>query len=111
MSADDLYDKIRKSDLLLSISTVYRTLETLLEKGVVNKLTFESENKTKYEINREGHHHYFVCLSCNKVIPLKHCPVEEALDHVDSEEEFEIVSHRLEYYGYCGQCKMKKHLS
>ncbi|MDD3122963.1 MAG: transcriptional repressor [Candidatus Izemoplasmatales bacterium] len=108
VSADKIYAKLKKTDILISLSTVYRTLETLIEKELVMKVQFESETKALYEMNKETHHHFFVCVGCNKIFPLKECPIHEHDFEVEDSEDFEVIGHKLELYGYCKECQKKR---
>ena len=56
--------------------TVYRTLQTFVEKGIVHTIP-TSDNSIRYALCRdceEGHHHddhvHFICSNCNKTICL-----------------------------------------
>jgi len=111
LSADSLYAKMKKTDILISLSTVYRALETLIEKDLVSKIQLDSESKALYEFNRQTHHHFLICIGCNKIFTLKDCPIHE--HDFDSEEHhgFQIIGHKLELYGYCEECQKKIALS
>ncbi len=109
VSADQMYARLKKTDILISLSTVYRTLETLIEKELVSKVQFDSESKALYEINQETHHHHFICLACNKIFTLEHCPVHEADFDLKELDGFNIIGHKLEFFGYCKACEKKLH--
>lgn len=108
VSADTMFSKLKKTDILISLSTVYRTLDTLMEKDLVSKVQLESESKALYELNKETHHHHFVCIACNKIFTLEHCPVEKMELKNSYLDGFEIVGHKLEFYGYCKSCQKKR---
>lgn len=109
MSAQDIYQHLvqamGKGSLSgsFAISTVYRALAVFEEKGYVNKSTLMGEDMSYYEWVRGQHKHYAVCLKCHRLIPLKGCPFEHGRPDLD-EEDFVITGHRLELYGYCGDC-------
>lgn len=105
LSADSMYDEMKKTDILISLSTVYRALETLVENELVSKVQFENETKALYEINKASHHHHFICLGCNKIITLDECPVKDIEEKVSG--DFEIIGHKLEFYGYCKDCQKR----
>lgn len=107
MSAEDLYAKLKKHDYLISLSTVYRTLETLVDKKLVDRIVLDNESHAFYEFRRDLHHHYLVCLGCNKIIKMAHCPIHEEDFKDASESGFEVVGHKLEIYGYCHECGLK----
>ena len=86
-----------------AVSTIYRILATFEEKDLVLKETRPEDNNAVYELNRGGHTHYAVCLECHKRIALHDCPFAHL--HLDAgTEDFTITGHKLELYGYCGEC-------
>ena len=114
VSAHDIYQEILKLNEVdasnFAISTVYRSLAVFEEKGLVEKSVLLGSDTAVYEL-ADGHHkHYAVCLSCHKLVPLKHCPFEHVEhDHMESEDgEFVITGHKLELYGYCKECTISK---
>lgn len=111
ISADDIYARLKELDNMISLSTVYRSLEALAAKDLVNKVTFENETKTTFEINRLVHHHFLVCIGCNKVITVDDCPIHEYEEEVSKSLGFHVVGHKLELYGYCPECAKKRNLS
>ena len=87
-----------------AVSTIYRILAAFEEKGLVEKTAWMGDGTVVYELKREEHTHYAVCLECHKRIPLQKCPFAHL--HLEKENgDFTITSHKLELYGYCKDCK------
>lgn len=87
-----------------ALSTVYRILAAFEERGLVEKTTWMGEGVVVYALDRGEHTHYAVCLECHRRIPLQNCPFAHI--HLDREAgDFVITGHKLELYGYCGDCK------
>lgn len=87
-----------------ALSTIYRILAAFEEKGLVEKTVWMGDGTTVYELKRESHTHYAVCLDCHKRIPLEKCPFAHL--HLEKENgDFTITGHKLELYGYCKDCK------
>lgn len=86
-----------------SISTVYRNLELLFSEGLTTKQGFPGE-KTRYCLKREHHEHTLVCIDCQKIVTITGCPLESYAIEVGRRENFVVVDHRMEMYGYCQQC-------
>jgi Fe2+ or Zn2+ uptake regulation protein len=84
--------------------TIYRTLETFYQAGIVNRLEFQ-EGKFRYELSGRNHHHHVVCTTCGKVIDIKDCIDGEAEKQIAMETGFSIQSHSLEFFGLCPDCK------
>ena len=114
LSALDIYQEILKMSGVdastFAISTIYRSLAIFEEKNLVEKSVLLGSDTAVYEL-ADGHHkHYAVCLSCHKLVPLKHCPFEHVKhDSMESDEgDFVVTGHKLELYGYCKECKIDK---
>lgn len=114
LSAHDIYQQILNDISVdasnFAISTVYRSLAIFEEKGLVEKSILLGSDTAVYELVEGKHKHYAVCLSCHKLVPLKHCPFEHvAHNSMESEDdEFVVTGHKLELYGYCKACTMNE---
>ncbi len=103
-SAETIYADIKKKYPMISFATIYKTLETLKEKGNITELTIDSERR-RYDPNTEQHHH-LICMQCKKIVDInKDFPVNLS---DDSEESFEVVGNHIEFYGYCPECKKRR---
>jgi len=107
MTADEIFILLRRNEPSANLSTVYRTLDTLVKKGLILKATLMEDNRARYEYNRMEHRHHLVCISCNRMIPVTDCPIDEYASALCSREGFEPAGHRLEIYGVCSGCKKK----
>ena len=106
MSAADIYQEILrcKPDSGYAISTVYRALQAFEEEHLVSRTNLPDSDMALYEWNDGGHRHYAICLQCHKKIPLKECPFHH-MEIQEAETEFQVTGHRVEVYGYCGECR------
>jgi Fur family ferric uptake transcriptional regulator len=105
MSAEEIYLALKKLKLKVNLSTVYRTIETLVSKGVVNKVNLDNEIKNRYELLVEHeHHHHLICLTCKKIVSIELCPLDNFEKQVSKTYDFKITTHKLELYGYCEKC-------
>lgn len=106
LSALDLYTSLLNKKVSIAQSTVYRTLETLVEHELVLKDSMLDAGLVVYELNRNTHTHYAICLACHKVIALDICPIEKSLEQV-TVPDFAIQGHKVEIYGYCHNCSTR----
>jgi Fur family peroxide stress response transcriptional regulator len=102
-SVEDLYSTVKKSYPTLSMNTVYNTLEALKEIGIASEISLWHD-KARFDANRSPHHH-LVCLRCRKIEDL----YDDSLDHLalspKAKHEYRITGHRVEFHGYCNDCK------
>lgn len=88
--------------------TVYRTLQTFVEKGIIHHIP-TSDNSILYALCRdnceEGHHHdnhvHFICEKCNKTTCLEDVTVPE----VKLPPGFKPKHAEMVVKGICGDCK------
>lgn len=109
MSADEIFIALKKLNIEINMSTIYRAVKSLTAKDMITKITIANEAKTLYEIKNIKHCHYLVCLGCKKVVPIEHCPIKEGYESdIKKETGFTVEGHNLEVYGYCSDCKDEK---
>jgi Fur family ferric uptake transcriptional regulator len=105
LTAEEIYLKLTKLKIVINLSTVYRTLETLVSKGVLTKVTLDNEAKNRYElVEGDDHHHHLICLTCNKIVSIELCPLDSFEKQVAKSYDFIVKKHKLELYGYCDKC-------
>ena len=100
-----IYDNLKGEFPDLSMGTVYRNLNILIEQELVKKIDFGS-TFDRFDANTSQHYH-FICEKCGAIYDLK-MPIVYALNNkVKDETNFEVHSHRIEFYGICEKCKRK----
>ena len=105
LSADDIYMKMKEEDENISLSTVYRVLETFTGKGIVSAVNVEFSKKVLYELSHDTHGHRLICTNCFKVVYVEECPVHRFEDKISEQYDFDIQRHKLDFYGLCSECK------
>lgn len=105
LPAEQIYLLLKENNISVNISTVYRTLEIMAEKGLITKISIVGDSRSLYEYNRMLHRHYLVCLGCKKIVAIHHCPLEAYEKSLAAETQYTIAGHRLDIYGYCPQCR------
>lgn len=106
LTADDIFIAVKPKYTSISLSTIYRNLEMLLQKDIITKETF-NDNKARYELKRENHKHRLICKGCNIIVDIEECPLKALEDKLKSETHFDISDHKVEIYGLCPKCKNK----
>ena len=116
LSAEDIFLAVHKVYPAIGLTTIYRTLELLVQMRLVFKFDF-GDKRARYEL-AEGtkgirHHHHLVCTRCGRII--------DYTDFIDEEKEllgqtekglskkfnFKITNHIIQFYGLCDKCKNK----
>ena len=103
LTSEEIYQKVVRKNPKIGFSTVYRTLRLFVDAGIASERHFQ-DGVTRYEV-RQPHHDHLVCLSCGKILEFEHEGIEALQEEIASEQGFELVSHRHELYGRCGDCR------
>ena len=106
LNAHEIYRQLQSEDESVWLSTVYRILDYFVNEGLVVKTTVMDSIMAYYELNRNKHRHYAVCVNCRKVIELVNCPMEKFVPEI-AESDFRILGHKVEISGYCKDCDKK----
>ena len=102
LTADDVFQEVKKTQPNISLGTVYRNLDLLTQAGTLEKAVF-SDGKSRFEFAGE-HHHHLICLNCGMTVDIPVCPVGEEILSFMRETNFQACHHHFEVYGYCAQC-------
>jgi len=104
LDADEVYRQARERQPRLSLSTVYRTLQTLKKLGLVEEVHFD-EAHHHYEIKPPAEHHHLVCLGCSRVIEFQYPLARLVKRNITAAKDFEIISSEVRMTGYCPTCR------
>lgn len=103
-SAQELHDELRRRGDNIGLTTVYRTLQTLAAAGLVDTLRADT-GESVYRRCSEHHHHHLVCRGCGSTVEVEDHEVESWAAGVAAEHGFSDVSHTIEIFGTCGDCR------
>ena len=107
LDADEVYRRARQKQPRLSLSTVYRTLQTLKRLGLVDEVHFD-EDHHHYEVKPATEHHHLVCLGCGRVIEFQYPLARLVKKNVPEARDFEIAGSEVRITGYCLACRRNK---
>jgi len=85
-------------------ATVYRTVKLLVDTGLLCKTALEG-GAPRYRLGPHDHHHHLVCVSCGAIRDFARCNVDQMVEQVEHTACFQVLSHRVEVYGLCPQCR------
>lgn len=105
-SADIIYQEVRDVIPNISLGTVYRNLEWLVEKNLAKKLNIGS-SKARFDYNTSSHAH-FCCVRCKKVEDVE---ADFGFYLINDEawiSQNKLIDTNLEFYGVCKNCLEKE---
>ncbi|MBE0447331.1 MAG: transcriptional repressor [Actinobacteria bacterium] len=107
LDAEKVLKSLRVRGSKVSRATVYRTLDLLVESGLVEKIDL-GEDRAAYEhIAGHPHHDHLVCLRCGKVQEFEEPLIEQLQEWACEKASFKATGHSLNIYGYCENCTAK----
>ena len=103
-SAQEIHALLSERGEAVGLATVYRTLQLFAESGSLDALRGD-DGEIRYRQCSSGHHHHLVCRACGRTVEVEGPTVERWADRVSAEHGFTQVSHQLEIFGNCADCR------
>ncbi|MBM3163411.1 MAG: transcriptional repressor [Chlorobi bacterium] len=100
-----LYDMLKPEFPNLSLGTVYRNLAVLIAEGLVKKIDSGS-TFDRFEAKTTAHYH-LICRKCGTIIDFEKRIFPEIEDVVNSETDFSVEGHRIDFFGTCSACRAR----
>jgi Fur family transcriptional regulator, ferric uptake regulator len=96
--AMELHRRAAAEDASVSLTTVYRTLKVLEEKGEIHRHAFEG-GPSRFEPADAAHHDHLIDVDTGQVIEFRSDKIEALQREIARGLGYDIVHHRLELYG------------
>jgi Fur family ferric uptake transcriptional regulator len=109
LNSQEVYELVRKKYPEIGVATVYRTLALLEEMGLIYGVDFE-DGFRRYEITKdeEQHrHHHLICIECGSIQEVAEDLLGSIEEEIYRKNKFQVINHRVKFYGYCEQCLNK----
>jgi Fur family ferric uptake transcriptional regulator len=100
LSPDEALRFAQKEVEALSIATIYRNINMLVEEGWLARVEIPGDS-TRYEVAGKEHHHHFQCNTCGALHELQGCAVQMK---PKLPKGFKYVGHEFFVYGVCSTC-------
>lgn len=108
MTADEIHDKLKITGAEIGKSTVYRTLEKLIEENKVRRYISDEGKSACYQyIDENGDctdHFHLKCTRCGRLIHLECGFLKDVEQHVFEHHRFTVDNTKTVLYGICGDC-------
>lgn len=102
ITISELHKKIKNKKI--DLATVYRTINLFAELNIVSEIDFKDEFKRYELVYDRHHHHHIVCKKCKRIENVETCVLEE-LEKLLNIKGYTEISHSLEFFGVCENCK------
>lgn len=100
-SAQEIHAELRRRRERVGLTTVYRHLQVLSERGAVDTIRDESGETLYRQCETTTHHHHLTCRACGYSVEVEGRVVEQWAEKVAAEAGFTAVDHTVELFGLC----------
>lgn len=95
---EELHRRAHLVDSHISLSTVYRTVNLLEKKGILERHAF-GRGRGRYEEASPDHHDHLIDIATGRVIEFHSEEIEKLQEKIARELGYRLIDHRLELYG------------
>jgi Fur family peroxide stress response transcriptional regulator len=103
-SVEDIYRQVKPGFPTTSLATIYKTVNLLKEIREVVELDFGGQSN-RYDGNKPYPHPHLICTKCKTIVDPDVETLAELSEELAKKTGYEIVNHRLDFYGICPRCK------
>lgn len=106
-TVERIYETVRAEFPTTSIATIYKTVNLLKQLNEVLELGFP-DGSNRYDGNKPYPHPHVICTQCKKIIDPNLGSLKDLTKEVIKETGFQILNHRVDFFGTCRDCQSHK---
>lgn len=104
-NAERIHNTIKRKYPMVSLSTIYKTLDLLKERKLVNEIDVGGE--ARFDAHTDEHIN-LVCMKCEKIDDVDDDMLKEIRSKAAKKSKYFILKGSFELFGYCEICKSKR---
>ena len=108
LSVEGIRRELSQRGEQVGLATVYRTLDLLVESGLVRAHEFGEGFKRYEAMATQADHEHLICERCGQVVEFANERLERMLPVLADEHGFQHRRHRVEIYGVCRGCRQRE---
>jgi len=101
--ADELIDEMKRQGFRVSRATVYRTLNKLVDSSLLRRINLGSRTVYEHDYGY-AHHDHLHCERCGSMIEFENSELEQLMQEVCGQHQFQYASHTFVIRGVCSNC-------
>lgn len=101
--ADELIDEMKGQAFRVSRATVYRTLNKLVDAGLLRRIDLGTRTVYEHDYGYAQHDHLH-CEQCGSMIEFQDSQLEQLIRDVCGQQQFQYVGHTFVIRGVCASC-------
>jgi len=104
-SADELTSQMHKNGINISRATVYRTLASMKEAGILSSVDF-GHGHIHYEAKKtKKDHEHITCEKCNAICEIQVENLAKVINTAATKAKFKNVEYAIRISGVCEKCR------
>jgi Fur family ferric uptake transcriptional regulator len=100
----EIYRHANAESPQIGLTTVYRTLDLLVDLGYIQRVHF-ADGCHSYAAIARPHGHHLVCSRCGRAVEFEDCDLEPLMKTLRAKTGYTIDLHVLELMGRCPNCQ------
>lgn len=104
-SVEEIYAFITSRFPSVSLTTVYNTLQTMVELGELEEIAITHERRN-FDTDLRPHAH-IMCIKCRRIEDVLADGLDESCLPEEIQRRFHIIGQRLYFYGICDRCSSR----
>ena len=102
---EEIYLALNRKKKSVSLATVYRTLNVLVENNFARKMD-SGDGRLLFENKIDiPHHDHLICTSCGKILEFMDEEIEKLQEKIANESNFILKKHIHQLFGICKKCQ------
>jgi Fur family transcriptional regulator, peroxide stress response regulator len=102
--AEEIHGSVKADFPTTTLATVYKTLAVLKTVGEVLEIEFSGDHN-RYDGKRIEPHPHLICIKCGRIMDSDCESLASMTEKLASRTGYEIISHRLDFFGVCPGCQ------
>jgi Fur family peroxide stress response transcriptional regulator len=102
-----IYEQVKENFATTSLATIYKTVILLKQLHEVLELGFP-DGSNRYDGNQPYPHPHVMCIRCKRITDPDLGSMTQLATEAAQKTGYEIVGHRLDFFGICPKCREKE---
>ena len=103
VTADEVYEFLKKTHPSIGKGTIYRNLDILVEEGKVRRVDV-AKGPVRFDFTLKNHYHA-QCIRCGEVSDVDIAEVDGLISQIRNKHGMDFLSYDIAFKGICKQCK------
>ena len=103
-TAEMVFKEVHRQAKAINLATIYRTLDLLVEEGLVSRSDF-GQGQIIYATEEHGPHIHLVCRQCGQVTDAEAAHADSLRASLWKDHHFQLDRNHLTLFGVCSQCQ------